>query len=77
MKAKTVQGLQGPIPKLMGIFSVRVEVAQTRYNEPFVDGGACVGDIIVAQDDRQTNRSAEEEVFKACEEGTSVSDRRR
>ena len=56
----------------MGVFCVGVEVAEAWDDEPFVEGSASIGGVVVSQDECKAKSRADKEVLKASEEGSGV-----
>lgn len=73
VQTKAPQSFQRPVPKLMCIFSIFVEISQTGNDKPFVYGGASVGDVIIAKDQSEANGSSKQEILDTCEERACIS----
>lgn len=72
MDAEAVEGFEGAVPEFMGVFGIRVEVAETWYHEPFVDTGASICDVVVAEDHCQANCSAQEDILQTSKERARI-----
>lgn len=69
---EAVEGFESAVAEVVCVLGVRIEVAEAWDDEPFVDGGAGVGDVVVAQYEREANSSAEEDVLDASEQGAGI-----
>jgi hypothetical protein len=52
---------------MMGIFSIFVEISKSRYDNPTMDTGSCIGDIVINEDSTQDYRSPKHKVLEACD----------
>jgi hypothetical protein len=49
VQPEAVESNQHACAGMVCVFAIRVDLAQRRYNEPFVDARACIGDVEVAK----------------------------